>query len=427
MKINCLIILTAFLATCTPIAQSSQTADGNPKELHLEDKAYESQVKTIMLYPGSGSAEGVLTSATQLGQFNLRLAFDDLNDQRDNFYAKVIHCNYDWTRSSLHDLDFMTDYNEFPINNFEFSVDTSVPYVHYWFDLPKVKLPGNYVLIVYRGSDKNDLILSKRFMVFDNRITFSGGNNLVVSGSVAEINQQLNFKISYKNLDVINPTENIKVVIRQNQRWDNMASGINPAFVREFDKELEYRFFDDSKMFKGGNEFRFFDLRSINYPGRNVQRVNKAQKPWEVFVEPDKSREHESYSQYNDLNGNFLIANLDYRDASFTNYVNVNFTLRSEPVDGGVYVAGGFNYWNNDETNRMTYDSVNRQYAAKFLLKQGWYDYQYLVKSASLAPYVFEGSHFQTENDYEIFVYYKPFQPRADLLIGYTRIAKNSR
>jgi hypothetical protein len=428
MKINYLIPLLLLLSSCTPIAQSSQSsAEGNGKSLRLADYAYESQIKTIQLFPKSGPTEGVLTSATQLGKPGLRLVFDDLTDQRDNFYAKIIHCNYDWTRSSLRDLDFLDEYNEFAINNFEFSIDTSIPYVHYWYDLPVVKLPGNYILVVFRGTDKNDLILTKRFMVFDNRIAVTDLNNLVVSGSVALINQQLNFKINYKNLEVINPTENIKVVIRQNQRWDNMAVGINPAFIREFDKELEYRFLDDTKMFKGGNEFRFFDLRSINYPGRNVQRINKLQKPAEAFIEPDKTREHDFYSQYDDLNGKFLISNLDYRDASFTNYVNVNFTLLTNRVQGDVFVSGGFNYWNNDETNKMSYDSAKRQYTARFLLKQGWYDYQYLVKSASLAPYHFEGSHFQTENEYEILVYYRPFLPKADLLIGYSVVEKNPR
>jgi hypothetical protein len=44
-----------------------------------------------------------------------------------------------------------------------------------------------------------------------------------------------------------------------------------------------------------------------------------------------------------------------------------------------------------------------------------------------VVPYFFEGSHFQTENEYEILVYYRPFKPSADLLIGYVRLMKNPR
>jgi len=75
----------------------------------------------------------------------------------------------------------------------------------------------------------------------------------------------------------------------------------------------------------------------------------------------------------------------------------------------------------------MQYDSAQGLYTSKILLKQGWYDYQYLVKSPQVPATYFEGSHFETENFYEIFVYNRPFQPRADLLIGYIRLEMNTR
>ena len=326
------------------------------------------------------------------------------------------------------DLDFLTDFNEFPINNFEFSVDTHMPYVHYWINLPPVKLPGNYMVVVYRGTDKNDIILSKRFMVYDSRVTFENEQSLIGAGSIASLNQQINFTVNYKNLEVINPMENINVNIRQNRRWDNMATDIRPSFIREIEKELEYRFFEPEKMFKGGNEFRFFDLRSLLYPGRNVARVVKNTKPYEVYIERDKSRANEVYSQLPDINGGFIPDNLDYPDPAFTNYAYVNFTLvPPKHYPGNVFVTGAFNYWNLNELNKMRYDSLRNEYTARILLKQGWYDYQYIVQSPDVPPYVLEGTHFQTENLYEILVYYRPFQPQADLLIGYLRLQRNPR
>jgi hypothetical protein len=321
----------------------------------------------------------------------------------------------------------MTEFNEFPLNDYEFSIDTHIPYIHYRINLPPVKLPGNYLAVVYRGNDKNDIILTKRFMVYDNRISFENERNLIGAGNVAALNQQINFTINYKNLDIINPLQNLNVSVRQNQRWDNMALDIKPSFVREIEKQSEYRFFDESKMFKGGNEFRFFDLRSLNYPGRNVASVSKTVKPYEVYLGLDKSRADEAYAQYLDYNGNFIIANLDYRDDAFTNYANVHFTLASKQLPGEVYVTGAFNYWNLNAENRMRYDSLHGEYQTVILMKQGWYDYQYYVKSETLPPYFLEGTHFETENAYEILVYYRPFQPRADLLIGYIRLEKNKR
>jgi len=418
-----------FLFGCTPLTQSSQNSGSNPKAMRFIDFTYEPQIRTVIIRPAFSEPQTYLEPAvTRLGDANLLLEFDDLRDQRDTYYARIIHCNYDWTRSTLMDLDFLNEFNEFPVNNFEFSVDTHIPYVHYWIQLPPVKLPGNYMVVVYRGTDKNDIILSKRFMVYDSRIAFENERNLVGAGGLASINQQINFTVNYQHLDIINPLESVKVSIRQNRRWDNIATDIKPSFVREIEKQLEYRFFESGKMFKGGNEFRFFDLRSLNNPGRNVARVDKSARPYEVYIERDKSRADEVYSQLPDYNGGFIPDNLDYPDPAFTNYAYVNFALSApQPYKGNVFVTGAFNYWNLNEQNRMQYDSAARTYAARILLKQGWYDYQYLVQSPDVAPYAIEGSHYETENFYEILVYYRPFQPQADLLIGYMRLERNRR
>ncbi len=424
MRYLFLIAVMTTLTCCIPVSQSSFNSESNPKVLRLTDFAYEPGIKTIELSP-AGDALG--SAVVRLGQENLVLKFDDLRPDRDSYYARIVHCNFNWSKSDLQDLDFLSAYNEFPINDAEFSVDTHIPYVHYWLPLPPVKLPGNYVVIVYRGSNKEDIILSKRFMVYESLVTFTKDGNLIGPGSIANMNQQLNFTINYQNINILNPMLDVHVNIMQNQRWDNMASDIKPSFVRDIEKELEYRFFDESKMFRGGNEFRFFDLRSLNNPGINVGYVAKTTKPFNVFIAKDKSREGQSYSQYNDLNGGFRIDNYDYRDLAFANYSNVTFSLSTPPVNGDVYVTGAFNYWNLNNDNKMQYDSAQRLYTKAILLKQGWYDYQYLVRSSSLPPYYFEGSHFETENYYEIFVYNKPFQPRADLLIGYIRLERNPR
>lgn len=419
-------ILLLFSA-CTPIPYGS-TGSNTTKNLLLTDYVYEANIKTVRLFRAENDPSSQqFPAVARIGQTNLILEFDDLHTERDNYYFRIIHCNQNWTKSSLMDLDFLTDYNEFPINNFEFSLDTWIPYVHYWAQMPLVKLPGNYMVVVYRGSDKEDIILSKRFMVYDPRVVFLRDGGIMSSGVSAVRNQQINFTLNYKNIELINPIETVNVTVRQNQRWDNLVQEVKPAFVRENAQELEYRFFDEKNMFKGGNEFRFFDLRSLNYPGRNVAYMDKNRSPWVAYIEKDKNRSDEAYSQYPDYNGNYLIDNYDYRRVNAANYVNVAFTLSSPPVDGEVYVTGAFTQWNQGRENKMQYDSVKREYTASALLKQGWYDYQYVVKSKTLPPWHFEGTHFQTENLYEVFVYYRSFQPLADLLIGYQVFSENQR
>jgi hypothetical protein len=283
------------------------------------------------------------------------------------------------------------------------------------------------VLIVYRGTDKEDLILSRRFMVFENQVSFVRDDNLVGSGRVADVNQQVNFTINHSDLTILNPMMDVHVNMRQNHRWDNFVTDLKPSFIREIEKELEYHYFDENQMFKGGNEFRFFDLRSLIAPGRNVNRVDRKSKPYEVYINRDKSRRGEVYAQYDEMNGNYLIENYDFRDPAYTNYAWVNFELSSRPVEGEVYVQGAFTNWHLNRENRMAYDTAAQSYKARILMKQGWYDYQYYVKSQKIPFYYFEGSYFQTENVYEIFVYYRPLKPRADLLIGYIKLGENKR
>jgi hypothetical protein len=424
-----LVVFLFLIGGCVPIQQSTGSQSATTKTIQLIDFAYEPQIKTVRISPaGPDSRTKLQPAVTQLGRGNLVLEFDDLHNERDNYYARIIHCNQDWTKSTLSDLDYMPEYNEFPINTFEFSLDTHQPYVHYTFRLPPVKLPGNYVVMVYRNSDRSDIVLTRRFMIYDQRITFLREGSLLGPGAVANANQQLNFTINYKNIEIINPMESVNVTIRQNQRWDNMMRNIKPSFLRENVQELEYRFFDMKNMFKGGNEFRFFDLRSLNYPGRNVLSVDRSKLPLQAYIQPDKSRNGLAYAIYEDLNGNFNNDNYDMRNAVAGNYLYVNFTLLSpEPIDGEVYLSGAFTDWSFAREHQMTYDVNTRAYQGKAFLKQGWYDYQYVVKSPSLPAEYMEGSFFETENDYEIFVYYRSFQPQADLLLGYYRLEENPR
>jgi hypothetical protein len=166
----------------------------------------------------------------------------------------------------------------------------------------------------------------------------------------------------------------------------------------------------------------------LNYPGRNVDRVDKTKRPMEVFIQPDKTRNGLPYAVYDDMNGNFTNDNYDYRNAASGSYASVFFTLQSPTqIDGDVYLNGAFTNWSLLDDYKMTYDSIGKRYLGMAYLKQGWYDYQYVVKSSTLPYDYFEGSFFETRNEYEIFIYYRSFQPQADLLVGYMKLEKNRR
>ena len=86
-----------------------------------------------------------------------------------------------------------------------------------------------------------------------------------------------------------------------------------------------------------------------------------------------------------------------------------------------VYVGGELFDNQLNIRNRMLYDNEAKCYYLVSLVKQGGYDYQYWFvpkgsQTGSTLPT--EGSYWQTENEYTIYVYYRPFGSRGDQLVG---------
>ena len=69
----------------------------------------------------------------------------------------------------------------------------------------------------------------------------------------------------------------------------------------------------------------------------------------------------------------------------------------------------------------MIYNPKTRLYEAKILVKQGFYNYQYITvdEDGKSSNHDIDGSFYQTENDYSVLVYYKKFGNRYDSVIGF--------
>ena len=93
-----------------------------------------------------------------------------------------------------------------------------------------------------------------------------------------------------------------------------------------------------------------------------------------------------------------------------------------------IYIYGELTDYRINEKFKMNFNPDNGKYELNTFLKQGLYDYQYVVMSIySEFPDegLIEGSHYDTENNYTILVYYSNPIEGYDQLIGLDRI--NSR
>ena len=141
----------------------------------------------------------------------------------------------------------------------------------------------------------------------------------------------------------------------------------------------------------------------------------------------DYRRDKGTYQYDQDQDGRFFIRCSDCNDPDTeADYYIVHFTLACDPLpDGSVYLNGEL--FNNvlDEKSKMGYNFETKQYEKAVLLKQGSYNYQYLfVPTGSSVGQTgpIEGNYYQTQNEYSIYVYYRPMGARYDRLIGVTTV-----
>ena len=86
-----------------------------------------------------------------------------------------------------------------------------------------------------------------------------------------------------------------------------------------------------------------------------------------------------------------------------------------------MYVSGNLNNWTFDKNNLMAYNPERGEYECTMLLKQGWYNYEYVfLKDGATdgTATIFEGSHYETENDYIVLIYFRNPRDRYDRVIG---------
>ncbi len=420
-----------WIIGCVPLDQASTNLSTSsfPKKLHFDNRVYEQNIKTVRLYPIQDSYDDVIQPAVLALQSprNLILEFDQLFGDFQSFYARLVHCNANWEKSKLSNSDILVQFNEFPITEYQYSFGTRTPYVHYEWKVPHVKRSGNYLIKVYRQGNEADLILTRRFMIYDNKIQIDATVGISQGIVERDLNQQIDFSIRYPDFNIRNPLEDLHVVIKQNKRWDNTINGLSPTAVKEDLATIEYRFFNLETNFMGGNEFRYFDLRSLNILGQNIASIDRNENRVDAFILKDELNLHRLHGTFQDINGEYVIGNLETDPASITSdYVFVHFFLESPARSEEVFILGALSDWKYNDDNLMTYDNQLNGYTKSVLLKQGWYNYIYYIPEEK-DPYHYEGSYFETENLYEIFVYYSPIGALADQLVGYSNITHNRR
>lgn len=391
-------------------------------------KIYDQSIRTLQVIANSNP---LLPPIVELGGDNhIEISFDQLSHEYHRYIYKIQHCNADWTPSSeIFESTFLEGFNGEPIEDYETSFNTNQLYTNYRIRIPNedlsLKISGNYLLTVY-GDEENDdpekPVLSAAFSIVEPLVGISAKISTNTDIDYNKKHQQLSFDINHSQLHVTDPTRELQVFVLQNGRTDNMVA--HPKVNIQKPGVLEYSY-NRSLIFPAGNEYHKFEVLGFARANMNVDRIQWFEPFYHVTLYPDKPARN--YILENDQNGAFIIRNEDDLDnATTSEYVLVHFTFESPRIPGGdIYLSGNWTYHSFSSEYKMNYNSERRAYESVQLLKQGYYNYQYLFlphgqKTANTDAT--EGNFFETENDYQIRVYYRGASSRYDQFVGFQNI-----
>jgi hypothetical protein len=322
--------------------------------------------------------------------------------------------------------EYLEGFPENPIEEYKPSFNTTVNYIHYKLVFPNdkavLKLSGNYILMVYPDDNPDKPVLTQRFMVSEDAAEITVNTHRPQMTSNNNSSQQVDFTVNYSAMSINDPYRNIYSFVLQNGRWNNAKRNLKPDFFG--DNELKYNSLSEKNIFAGGNEYRYFDIKSIRYQSEYIKNIDYLISNYHVFLYPSENREFKPYFYWQDFNGKYYVAFQEGQNAETdADYVYVHFTLPSKyMISGGkMYVSGALNNWNFNKDNLMFYNPERSEYECSMLLKQGWYNYEYVFRKNDISDGVatlFEGSHYETENDYLVLVYYRNPRDRYDRIIG---------
>lgn len=354
----------------------------------------------------------------------LKISFDCLADDREYLRYSLVHCNAQWKPSGLVDSEFLDGFNEGTIDTYDFSRATTVHYVHYSLTIPNEQvsptISGNYLLRVYNEDDPDATLLQCRFMVTENTAPIALRAATQTDIDYNRSHQQLSITVDTEDCQVEDPFNDLLVTVSQNGRLDNERSLRQPLRLQGRRAVYEHL---PALIFEAGNEYRRFEIVSDSYPGMKVDNIQYFNPYYHYTLTTDESRADEPYSYDSTQHGRYFVREYNSDDSDVeADYGVVHFSLDYPDTSRAlIFLDGDFTRRRFDQNARMTYNDATGLYERAMLLKQGAYNYQYLIvppKATRGYTDAIEGDKYQTVNEYTVKVYHRRRGERYDRLIG---------
>lgn len=400
------------------------------QQIVYADSVYRTNIHSVQLSP-TDNPETIAVMSLH-STHALLLQFDELSSEYHDYMYSFTHCNADWTASELSTSEYMQGFEEGTIEDYSFSQNTKIDYVHYRLSFPQEDMiplvSGNYILSVYEAEQANSPVLSCRFMVVEPGCSISGHIKHSDLSAYRNTHQEVDFKVNIQRLGQGFPAKDIQVNMMRNNDWHSLHRNLQALEVS--DGVMNFDLQNDANTFWGLNRFRYFDFSSQKYNSEYIDHIVQQDDTTRIVLLGCEPRSHDKFAEQINMQGYFAIDNKDWDNAlTESEYSRVYFTLYY-PVPlpyAQVYIMGAFNQWKMNKDNRMHYDYEQKAYVGSLLLKQGFYSYLFMLydtQKKSQDYIFFENSFFDTDNFYNIMVYYREPGSIYDRLVGFKRLMK---
>ncbi|KFF06732.1 type IX secretion system plug protein [Flavobacterium reichenbachii] len=355
---------------------------------------------------------------------SFQLQFDDLFGNEANYYFEVTHCDYNWKPTDIPKTDYIRGFDNQRITDYTNSFNTLQIYSHYRLSFPnqfatQLRLSGNYMLKIL--NEDREVVFSKKFILYEERSTVTA--QVKRSRNLSNINymQNLDFAIASTEINFQTPAQSVKVLLLQNGNFNTAIKNVIPQYT--IGNQLIYKY-DKETQFWAGNEFLYFENKDIRAASNNVGKVGTNNDIYNSYLYTNQARANQIYSVYQDVNGNFVVKNINGSDNEIeADYAWVYFTLSAPTfrLNKDIYITGMFNNYSLSPEYKMEYNTDKGVYEKAIMIKQGFTNFQYTIadkKGVIDNENAVDGNFYQTENEYMILVYYKENTDRYQRVIG---------
>jgi len=375
-------------------------------------------IKTVSFLQNGQNAVPIF----QLGD-SFQVQFDDLYGNEANYFYTITHCDYDWKPSQLAKAEYINGFDDQRIQDYTNSFNTLQLYSHYRLSFPnrytQFRVSGNYMLKIL--NDDKEVVFTKKFILYEEIVNVPMQVRRARNLSVANQKHNLDFAIKSTVINFQSPLKNVKVLLMQNGKFDNAITNVVPQYT--IGNDLIYKY-DTETQFWAGNEYLFFENKDIRAANNNIATVDSKGGIYNAHLYQAQARANVPYTYYPDINGNFIIKNINAENNEIeADYAWVFFTLSAPNYYGKkpIYVNGMFNNYAISEENKMEYNAQRGVYEKAIMIKQGFTNYQYVIADSNGKvdeENALDGNFHQTENNYFALVYYRENNQRYDRIIG---------